>query len=384
MKRILHIFILLPIVGFGQLGVDSVPVKDSSTSRTISKTSLVFNSDKGTRNKYSFVPITSTIKLPKTKYASNTVIQGFYNQAIPFQYNLTLEAQDFLNTYKRRNEAELIRLKSTGAYYLSAMQSILVQNGIPRQLVYLAVIETHLDVNLVSWAGATGMWQFMPETGRQYGLQVSGGIDERYDWYKSTYAAARFLRDLYNQFNDWLLVAAAYNGGPGRVSSAIRQSGSRNFWQLQNYLPSESSTYVKKFIGTQMIMEGTSSIAGVAPFIDEKAKKFFNPLEKGAVAVDTTNNKMLTEIISGRYNSLILSKYILLDIASFNILNPNFDNELAINASSYNLRLPQDKMQLFQVNKLQIMNESLQLFLTINNAVVNDTPTVKPIKRKKN
>src|SRR5690606_4422797 len=99
-----------------------------------------------------------------------------------------------------------------------------------------------------SWAGASGPWQFMPSTARDFGLVVKPGQDDRRDYIKSTHAAAQYLLQLYRKMHDWLLVIAAYNGGPGRVYEAIKKSGSRNFWELQHYLPEESRNHVKKFI----------------------------------------------------------------------------------------------------------------------------------------
>ncbi len=361
------------------IGQDSIP-NTEALPMPVKKTVLKFKEENKAADKYAFKPVFTSNK--KIAGSTTGVISSFNSQQTTgLTYSLNLEAQEFIQNYKRKNEAELLRMKGWGSYYLSSMENILMQHGIPKQLVYLAVIETHLNVNLVSWTNAVGMWQFMAETGRMYGLQVGNGIDERYDWYKSTHAAAEFLKDLYKSFNDWLLVVAAYNGGPGRVYSAIKRSGSKNFWDLQYYLPKESSNHVKKFIGTQYIMEGNTSIAGISTFTEVTPKKYFNPLEKGAVAVDTSKG-MMENAISGRYNSLIIAKYILMDIATFNIINPNFDAQIGTNNSTYNLRLPQDKMQLFKANQLQIMNESLQLFLTLN-GVANRAEEVKPMKVKK-
>src|SRR5690606_30506303 len=116
-------------------------------------------------------------------------------------------------------------------------------------------IESNLKSNALSSAGARGPWQFMDYTAREYGLQVNRMIDDRIDYGKSTHAASKYLLSLYKDLKDWLLVIAAYNGGPGRVYSAIKRSGSRNFWDLQYYLPEESRNHVKKFIATHYIME---------------------------------------------------------------------------------------------------------------------------------
>ena len=111
----------------------------------------------------------------------------------------------------------------------------------------------------MSHVGARGPWQLMPATAQVLGLKTNHQNDERTNYYKSTIAAAKYLRDLYAQFNDWFLVLAAYNGGPRPVYNAIQKSGSRNFWVLQNYLPAESRDHVKKFIATHYYFEGRGS-----------------------------------------------------------------------------------------------------------------------------
>jgi membrane-bound lytic murein transglycosylase D len=280
------------------------------------------------------------------------------------------QAASFVSNYKEGHEKHLNRMKSWGAGYLSLMDGILTQYGVPRQLKYLAVIESNLSSGAVSWAGAAGPWQFMPGTARDYGLQVSGYYDERYDLYKSTHAAAKYLKDLYASLKDWMLVVAAYNGGPGRVYSAISRSGSRDFWRLQGFLPAESRNHVKKFIATQYIMDGSTDIGPLTA-----AMPMFNPLEKPTVSVDTSQG-MMNERITGRYNSLIIAKHIYLDIGSFNAFNPGFDQALSSSSSEYELNLPADKMALFRANRLQIMNESLQLFLTTQTTL--DTKFIYP------
>jgi membrane-bound lytic murein transglycosylase D len=379
MRLLIHILILLPLYSVAQ-DTDSVPgTPILPESRILLPLTI---KEKPAGNKYSFKPVfTSSVK-KRFNTNGQTVIQSFYNQPTGMlHYNLSLEALDFIENYRRKNEGGLRSMKNWGAFLLSSMERILVQNGIPKQLVYVAIIESDLQNSCVSWCGASGIWQFMPETARNYGLYVGNGLDERFDWYKSTFAAAKYLKELYILFDDWLLALASYNGGPGRVRAAIRKSGSRNFWDLQYYLPAESRTYVKKFIATQYIMDGSTGIASV-DFNNYQPKPFFNPLAKGAVAIDTLKNKMKEIEISGRYNSLVIAKNIMLDIISFNILNPGFDDDIAKNSSSYLLRLPEDKMELFNANRLQIMNESLQLFLSLQGVVNNDLSPVQPVRRK--
>ena len=152
--------------------------------------------------------------------------------------------------YVQRHQKNLEKLKDWGRPYFDLMDAILTSHGIPKEMKYLAVIESHLKTYAVSWAGAVGPWQFMPATARRMGLKVNGYMDERTDYFKSTHAAARYLTELFKTYNDWLLVIAAYNGGPGNVNSAIRRNNSADFWTLQNSLPAESRDHVKKFIAT--------------------------------------------------------------------------------------------------------------------------------------
>ena len=127
--------------------------------------------------------------------------------------------------------------------------------GVPNELKYLPVIESAMKPRAVSHAGAKGLWQFMHGTGRLYGLKSNNFIEERFDPIKSTDAAIRHLRDLYNAFGDWQLALAAYNCGAGNVKKAIQRSGGkRNFWQIYSYLPRETRGYVPAFIAATYIM----------------------------------------------------------------------------------------------------------------------------------
>ncbi len=164
------------------------------------------------------------------------------------------QAIAFVKDYLEDNQQRLEKMSSWAGPYFVMIDQILAKYQLPRELKYLAVIESNLKTTALSNKGAVGPWQFMPETGRLYGLKVNAARDERQDLYKSTHAAARYLRDLYKQLGDWLLVIAAYNGGDARVESAIRKAHSRDFWKLQYYLPAESRNHVKKFIATHYII----------------------------------------------------------------------------------------------------------------------------------
>lgn len=271
-----------------------------------------------------------------------------------FTVKLNPQAVSFVQDYMDRFSVKLNKMKGWGRPYFDMMADILNKHGLPAELKYLSVIESDLKANAVSWAGAVGPWQLMPETARLMGLRVSKGRDERTDYTKSTHAAARYLTYLYGLYSDWLLVIAAYNGGPGNVNSAIRKSGSRNFWSLQYHLPTESRNHVKKFIATHYIMEGDGGMTTLTK--NERSEQLLNQ-----PSTADANTEVIA--ISGKYNGTVIAQHLKMNITDFNRLNPSFDKSLAANGS-YNLRLPSDKALLFQASKPQILEQSIRMMLS--------------------
>ena len=174
---------------------------------------------------------------------------------------LNKQALLFANHYIRTDGESLVRIRQRCKVPFTIMDSVFVRHGLPVELKYLAVIESELNSTALSCVGAVGPWQLMPQTAHDLGLKITPRYDERTNFYKSTKAAALYLKDLYGQFGDWLLVLAAYNSGPGPVIAAMRKSGSRNFWALQDYLPAETRGHVKRFIATEYFFEGHGSVA---------------------------------------------------------------------------------------------------------------------------
>jgi membrane-bound lytic murein transglycosylase D len=271
---------------------------------------------------------------------------------------LNPRAVSFVQDYTDKFGDRLNKMKGWGKPYFDIMNTILAQHGLPTELKYLSVVESALKSYAVSWAGAVGPWQFMPETARNLGLRVNSRVDDRTDFYKSTHASAKYITELYGIYGDWLLVIAAYNGGPGNVNSAIRKSGSKNFWDLQYYLPTESRNHVKKFIATHYIMEGDGGITTVTK--KEGEDLLMNPVEQPVL---TTESTILN--VSGKYHSMVIAQFLQMNIVEFSRLNPNFDKSIAENGS-FDLRLPKDKMLLFQANKPQILEQSIKLLLTMD------------------
>lgn len=287
----------------------------------------------------------------------------------------------FVENYLQKQGSRLEKMKGWAKPYFDMMDLVLAQHGIPKELKYLAVIESHLKSYARSSAGAVGPWQFIASTARNMGLKVGKKVDERTDYLKSTHAAARYLTELYGIFNDWLLVVAAYNSGPGNVSNAVRRSGSDNFWKLQYQLPIETRNHVKKFIATHFYMEGQGSIVTLTK---DEARNLVLNSSSSPLKINSFNEvsgNILSQPISGRYHSTVITKYITMDLVTFNKMNPDFDNTIA-NTGTYNLRLTADKMELFKANKFHILNESIQLLLNSANDI-QPVPASKIIRTTK-
>jgi membrane-bound lytic murein transglycosylase D len=173
------------------------------------------------------------------------------------QEPLNQRIQNCLTYYTEPRRDYTREALARGAPYLPAMRRILREHGLPPELVAMVLVESGFRNNAVSRAHAVGMWQFMRYTARRYGLQVDWWVDERCDPWRATVAAAEFLRDLYEQFDDWMLAIAAYNCGPARVVRAIRRSGTRSFWSsaFQRRLPRQTRNYVPAVLATMRILE---------------------------------------------------------------------------------------------------------------------------------
>lgn len=293
---------------------------------------------------------------------------GFKDLFIPtaLSNGMTVEqlnpmAISFVDDYVAKMGKTMIDMKDWGRPYFDMMDDVLSEYGLPNQLKYLAVIESHLKNNARSWAGAVGPWQFMPATARVMGLRVNKYVDERRDYKKSTYAAAKYLTHLYGLYGDWLLVIAAYNGGPGKVNSAIKRSGSKDFWKLQNYLPAESRNHVKKFIATHYIMEGEGGITTLTK-LEVAAYQLDGTLLKPADNTAIIDDSFKTQTITGRYNARVMAKFLEMEEKDFNSLNPTLEKTLA-KTSTYQLRLPEDKMSVFAAKKNDILDHSIQALL---------------------
>lgn len=212
--------------------------------------------------------------LDTTECSSDTLISDLPDsvykvrlQALPFVIEVPYNevVRRYIQRYIKHSPRQLASLQRKAEYYFPLFEDILGKHNLPYELCYLAVVESALNPQAHSHMGAAGLWQFMPSTGKIYGLEVNSLVDERMDPLRSTEAACRFLKSLYGIFNDWNLAIAAYNCGPGNVNKAIhRAGGKRDFWSIYPFLPSETRAYLPLFIAAAYAMN-YADVHGICP-----------------------------------------------------------------------------------------------------------------------
>ncbi len=163
--------------------------------------------------------------------------------------------QRYIDLYTSKRKEQVGKILGLSKYYFPILEKALKEAGIPEEIKFITIVESALNPNAVSYAGAKGLWQFMSATAKGYGLQMDHYVDERKDPVQASYAAASYFKDVYNQFGDWLLAIAAYNCGASIVSKAIEKSGGvADFWRIRPYLPKQTQNYVPAFIATNYVM----------------------------------------------------------------------------------------------------------------------------------
>lgn len=206
--------------------------------------------------------VQDTIMVPVLNAAPVSAYQGsIYKRRldsiqkdVPLDYNAFV--QSYIDTYVTGNQREgMGRIIGLTKYYFPIYEKVFHDAGIPEEIKYLSIVESQLNPYAVSRVGATGPWQFMGTTARIYGLNMDTYVDERRDPIQSSYAAAAYLKDAYQQFGDWLLAIASYNCGKSNVLRAIEQAnGATDFWSIQKYLPVETRGYVPAYIAVTYVM----------------------------------------------------------------------------------------------------------------------------------
>ncbi|WP_396602609.1 LysM peptidoglycan-binding domain-containing protein [Algibacter sp. R77976] len=253
------------------------------------------------------------------------------------EYNPSLES--VIKSYLKHRRNSIQKLLTLSEFYFPMFERELDLYDIPLEVKYLAIVESALKPRARSRVGATGLWQFMFGTGKEYGLDVSSYVDERSDPIKSTEAAAKYLARLYKIFGDWDLALAAYNSGPGNVGKAIRRSGGyRNYWNIRHNLPRETAGYLPAFLANMYIFE----------YAKEHGFKKYKP-ELAYFETDTVRVKQMITLDQ-------VSEATGTPIEELQFLNPSYKLDIIpfIKGENYVLRLPRDVVGTFVNNEDRI------------------------------
>ncbi len=261
------------------------------------------------------------------------------NETTPLnlEYNPALER--VIKSYLKYRKKYYPALMARAAYYFPMFEQYLDQYDIPLEIKYLSIVESALRPRAVSYVGATGLWQFMYNTGKQFDLKVSSYVDERRDPLKSTIAACKYLSYLYSVFSDWDLALAAYNSGPGNVLKAIRRSGGhKNYWNIRPFLPRETAGYLPAFYATMYIFEHAEKL-GLQP-------------EKPITYSFKTDTIRIKRTLSFDH----IAKQINLDKEFISFLNPSYKLAIIpfVKNRNYEVRLPKNKVMEFLEKEQEI------------------------------
>ena len=271
--------------------------------------------------------------LDTTECTSDTIIaelpDSIYKarlRALPFVIEVPYNevVRRYILRYVKHNPRQLASLQRKAEYYFPLFEDILGKYDLPFELCYLPVIESALNPQARSHMGAVGLWQFMPATGKKYGLEVNSLVDERMDPIRSTEAACRFLKALYSIFGDWNLVIAAYNCGPGNVNKAIhRAGGKRDFWSIYPFLPKETRGYLPIFIAASYAMN-YAQVHGICP-----ASEMLYPVTDTIMTAERQHLKQIAANLD-------------ITLEELRRLNPQYARDIIPGGKDYALCLPID------------------------------------------
>jgi membrane-bound lytic murein transglycosylase D len=261
------------------------------------------------------------------------------NERSPFDIEYNQGLENIIKSFLKNRRKSFSRLMSLSEYYFPIFEEAFARQNVPLEIKYLAVVESALNPKAVSKMGATGIWQFMYGTGKQYNLKIDSYIDERSDPLKSTSAASEYMSKMFNIFGDWELVLASYNSGPGNVTKAIRRSGGKTkYWDIRNHLPKETQGYVPAFLATMYLFE----------FHKEHG---INP-ERAVIRHFETDTIQVKEKMTFKQIADLLD----MPQAQIQLLNPSYKLNVVPYYSDEQLflRLPKDKAAIFASNEEKI------------------------------
>ncbi len=254
----------------------------------------------------------------------------------PFNIEYNPGLENIIKSFLKNRKKSFERLMAISEYYFPLFEEALAKQNVPLEIKYLAVVESALNPKAVSRMGATGLWQFMYQTGKQYNLKIDSYVDERSDPLKSSEAAAQYMTNMYAIFGDWDLVLASYNSGPGNVAKAIRRSGGQqNYWNIRKNLPKETQGYVPAFLATMYIYEYHKE-HGIVP-------------NRAAIKHFATDTILIKKQMSFKQISDLLD----VPVAQLQLLNPSYKLNVVpfYHDQVHFLRLPTDKIAVFASNE---------------------------------
>jgi membrane-bound lytic murein transglycosylase D len=296
----------------------------------------------------------------------------------PFNIEYNVGLENVIKSFLKNRKKAFERLMGVSQYYFPMFEESLAAQNIPLEIKYLSVVESALNPRAVSRVGATGLWQFMYQTGKQYGLKVDTYVDERSDPLKASKAATQYMKNMYGIFGDWDLVLASYNTGPGNVAKAIRRSGGKqNYWNIRPYLHKETQGYLPAFLATMYIFEYHKE-HGIKP----------NKAIANHFATDTV---MIKNAMTFKQISDLLD----VSVAELQFLNPSYKREEVpyITGENHYLRLPVNKVAVFTSNEDKIYafvkyeankrERPYESMLASRNSTDSDNETVSRVKYHK-
>ncbi|WP_281322977.1 LysM peptidoglycan-binding domain-containing protein [Flavobacterium aestivum] len=257
----------------------------------------------------------------------------------PFNIEYNQGLENLIKSFLKNRRKAFANQMAIAEYYFPIFEEALAKQNVPLEIKYLAVVESALNPKAVSRVGATGLWQFMYQTGKQYNLNIDSYVDERSDPLKSSEAAAQYMTNMFAIFNDWDLVLASYNSGPGNVTKAIRRSGGQqNFWNIKKHLPQETQGYVPAFLATMYIYEYHTA-HGIIP-------------KKALVKHFATDTVMVKKEMSFAQ----ISKLLDVPVEQLQALNPSYKRNVIPSyvGKSHYLTLPSSKVAVFTSNEDKI------------------------------
>lgn len=261
------------------------------------------------------------------------------NEKSPFEIEYNQGLENIIKSFLKNRRKSFSRLMALSEYYFPIFEDAFAKQNVPLEIKYLAVVESALNPKAVSKMGATGLWQFMYGTGKQYDLKIDSYIDERSDPLKATAAASEYMTKMYNVFGDWELVLASYNSGPGNVTKAIRRSGGKTkYWDIRNYLPKETQGYVPAFLATMYLFEYHKE-HGINP-------------ERAVVKNFETDTIRIKNHMSFKQIANLLD----MPQSQLELLNPSYKLKVVpyYQDEQHFLRLPKDKIATFTSNEDKI------------------------------